>query len=194
MLYKSLETERLILREWRLEDAEDLYEYAGNPEVGPMAGWTPHSDRAYSLEVLKRYRESGDIWAVALRETGKVIGQLRMYPDENRGKYVAKYISYALSADYWGQGLMTEAVKAVIRYAFEEEEGIDLLSVFHSPDNARTRRVIEKCGFTFEITLKDAYAGYDGQVCDSVCYSLLREAYFAAKKREEGEGAGDSWE
>ena len=62
--------------------------------------------------------ESGDVWAIALRECGKVIGQLRMYPDENRGKYAAKYLSYALSADYWGQGLMTEAVKAVIQYVF----------------------------------------------------------------------------
>lgn len=190
-MYQSLETEHLILREWRLEDAEDLYEYASNPKVGPMAGWAPHPDRAYSLEVLKRYRESGDIWALVLRETGKVIGQLRMYPDEDRGKYVAKYISYALSADYWGRGLMTEAVKAVIRYAFEELDGIDLLSVFHSPDNARTRRVIEKCGFTYEFTLEKAHTGYDGQICDSVCYRLMKKDYFAAKKQEEVEGAGD---
>ena len=182
MKYRALETERLILRDWRTEDAEDLYEYARNPQVGPVAGWAPHSDRENSMEILKSYMESGDIWAVALRESGKVIGQLRMYPDENRGRYVAKYLSYALSADYWGQGLMTEAVRAVIRYAFEELEGIDLLSVFHSPDNARTRRVIEKCGFTYEITLENAHTDYDGQVSDSVCYRLMKEEYLAAKR------------
>lgn len=150
-----------------------------------MAGWAPHSDWQNSLQILKGYMEAGDIWAVALRESGKVIGQLRMYPDENRGKYVAKYLSYALSADYWGQGLMTEAVKAVIQYAFEELEGIDLLSVFHSPDNARTRRVIEKCGFTYETTLEKAYTGYNGQVSDSVCYHIWLNAPAATKKPTE---------
>lgn len=79
---------------------------------------------------------------------------------------------------------MTEAVKAVIQYAFEELEGIDMLTVFHSPDNMRTKRVIEKCGFTYEITLEKAYTGYDGQVSDSVCYSLMKDEYFAAKRSQ----------
>lgn len=102
-----------------------------------------------------------------------------MYPDENRGKYVARYLSYALSADYWGHGYMTEAVRAVIRYAFEELDGIDMLSVFHFPDNVRTKRVIEKCGFEYEVTLEKAYARYDGKVLDNVCYCLMKSDYYA---------------
>lgn len=179
MQYGILETERLVLREWRMEDVEDLYEYARNSEVGPMAGWEPHPDRHYSEEKLKQYMESGDVWAIALRESGKVIGQIRMYPDENRGKYVAKYLSYALSADYRGHGYMTEAVRAVIRYAFEELDGIDMLSVFHFPDNVRTKRVIEKCGFEYEVTLEKAYTRYDGMVLDNVCYCLMKSDYYA---------------
>lgn len=105
MQYEKLETERLILRDWRMEDVDDLYAYARNPAVGPMAGWEPYPDRTYAEEKLKKYIESGDVWAIALRESGKAIGQIRMYPDENRGKYVAKYLSYALSADYWGCGI-----------------------------------------------------------------------------------------
>lgn len=177
MKYERLETERLILRGWQMEDAEDLYEYAHDPKVGSMAGWAPHADRQSSLEVLKRYMESGNIWAIVLRESGKVIGQLRMYPDEDRGRYVAKYLSYALSADYWGHGYMTEAVKAVIQYAFEGLEDIDLLSVFHEPDNLRTKRVIEKCGFQYELTLEKAHIGYDGKLTDSVCYRLMKSDY-----------------
>lgn len=184
MLYDRLETERLILRAWQTEDAEDLYEYACKLEVGAMAGWAPHSDRSASVEMLKRYMESGDIWAVTLRKTGKVIGQLRMYPDEDRGKYVARYLSYALSADYWRHGYMTEAVRAVIRYAFEELKEIDMLSVFHSPDNLRSKRVIEKCGFEYELTLEKAHAGYGGKLSDSVCWRLMKNDYFAADQAD----------
>lgn len=176
MKYKVLETERLILRGWQQEDLEDLYEYARNPEVGPMAGWEPHSDRGRTLEVLKAYMESGDVWAIELKENGKVIGQLRMYPNEDKGKLIARYISYALSADYWGHGYMTEAVKAVIKYAFEELE-IDMLTAFHSPDNVRTKRVIEKCGFEYELTIEKAYTRYDGEVSDNVCYYLMKSEY-----------------
>lgn len=71
----------------------------------------------------------------------------------------------------------------MIHYAFEELEGIDMLTVFHSPDNMRTKRVIGKCGFTYEITLEKAYTGYDGLVSDSVCYSLMKDEYFAAKRK-----------
>ncbi len=193
MQYERLETERLILRGWQAQDREDLYEYAHSPEVGPMAGWAPHPDRHASSEILKAYIECGDIWAVSLRDSGKVIGQLRMYPDENRGKYVARYLSYALSADYWGHGYMTEAVKAVIRYSFEDLKGIDMLSVFHSPDNLRTKRVIEKCGFKYELTLKDAYVGYDGKLSDSVCYCLMKSDYLRQnhKMRLKAEDEGE---
>ncbi|MDE5994700.1 MAG: GNAT family N-acetyltransferase [Oscillospiraceae bacterium] len=112
-----------------------------------------------------------------MKENQKVIGHLKIYPDENRGKYLAKYISYALSADYWGKGYMTEAVKRIIGYAFEEME-IDLLTAFHYPHNTRSKRVIEKCGFKYETTIKQGQTIYDGQVFDTVCYSILREDYF----------------
>ncbi len=173
---KTIETERLILRGWQLDDLDDLYEYAKNPNVGLMAGWEPHSSKEVSLNVLKSFIENDDRWAIVLKESGKVIGSLRIYPDENRGKYYAKYINYALSADYWGKGYMTEAVKRVIKYAFEEMY-IDLLSAFHYPHNIRSKRVIEKCGFQYEVTLKQSQKIYDGQILDSVCYYILKSEY-----------------
>ena len=83
----KIETNRLILREWQLTDADDLYAYAHNPNVGTMAGWKPHSSKDESLLVLNGFMENGDTWAVSLKENGKVIGQLRIYLDENRGGY-----------------------------------------------------------------------------------------------------------
>jgi [ribosomal protein S5]-alanine N-acetyltransferase len=173
---KTLETERLILRGWQLDDLDDLYEYAKNPNVGTMAGWEPHSSKDISLNVLKSFIEQDNRWAIVLKENEKVIGSLRIHPDENRGKYYAKYLNYELSADYWDQGYMTEAVKRVIKYAFEEMN-IDLLTVFHSPDNVRSKRVIEKCGFQYEVTIKNGHKKFDGQMLDSVCYSIIKSDY-----------------
>lgn len=174
---KTIETERLILRGWQLEDLNDFYEYANDPNVGPMAGWEPHSSKEVSLNVLKSFIENDDRWAIVLKESGKVIGSVRIHPDENRGKYCAKYINYELSADYWGKGYMTEAVKHVIKYAFEEMN-IDLLTAFFYPHNIRSKRIIEKCGFQYEVTLKQAGKRYDGQIFDNVCYSILKSEYY----------------
>lgn len=173
---KTMETERLILRGWQLKDLDDLYEYAKDTRVGPMAGWEPHSSKEISLNALKYYIENDDRWAIVLKENGKVIGSLNLKPDENRGKYRAKLISFALSPDYWGNGYMTEAVKRVIRYVFEEMN-IDLLGVFHYPHNTRSKRLIEKCGFQYETTIKQGNKIYDGQVFDTVCYSILKSEY-----------------
>jgi len=173
---KTLATERLILRGWRFEDLDDLYEYAKNPDVGSMQGWEPHSSKEVSLNALKSYIEDDNRWAIVLKDNCKVIGSIGLNPDENRGKYRAKYLHYVLSADYWGNGYMTEAAKRVIRYAFEETD-IDLLSVFHYPHNFRSKRVIERCGFEYEVTIEQGNKIYDGQIFDTVCYSILKSEY-----------------
>ena len=173
---KTIETRRLILRGWHLKDLDDLYEYAKNPDVGLMQGWEPHSSKEVSLNALKSFIVDEDRWAIVLKENGKVIGSVGISPDENRGKYYAKYIHYVLSADYWNIGYMTEAVKRVVKYAFEEMN-IDLLSAFHYPHNIRSKRVIEKCGFQYEVTIKQGKKIYDGQIFDTVCYSILKSEY-----------------
>jgi len=178
---KTIETERLILRGWQLNDLDDLFEYAKNPNVGPMSGWEPHANKEVSLNVLKHYLANDDRWAISLKENGKVIGSIKLRPDENRGNYKAKYISFALSFDYWGKGYMTEAVKGVVKYVFDEME-IDLLSAFHFPHNIRSKRVLEKCGFTYEVTIKHGNTIYDGQIFDTVCYSLLKTDYYKSMK------------
>lgn len=180
---KTIETERLILRDWQIEDLDDLYEYAKNPNVGPMSGWEPHSSKEMSLNILKHYIEKDERWAIELKDNRKVIGSIKLCADENRGKYKAKYISFVLSFDYWGKGYATEAVKRVVAYVFEEMD-IDLLSAFHFPHNNRSKRVIEKCGFQYEITIKQGKKIYDGQVFDTVCYSILKPDYFDLKERE----------
>ena len=110
-----------------------------------------------------------------------MIGQVKVYPDENRGQYSArnsaKLINYALSEAYWGKGYMTEAVRRVVKYAFEEM-GTEVLTAFHFPDNMRSKRVLEKCGFQYEGTLEPGIKNYDGELYPGVCRSIWKSDYF----------------
>ena len=172
---ESLETPRLVFRKWRMTDAEDLFDIMKSPSV-IMGGWKPHSDINMSIEVLKEYVESDERWAIELKNNGKVIGSIRVYPDTNRGKFYAKSINYVLSEEYRGNGYMTEAVRRMIKYLFEEKN-VDLISAFHYPDNIKSKKVLENCGFEYEITIENGSQRYDGQVFDSICYSILKSDY-----------------
>lgn len=174
---RILETERLILRGWLLDDLDDLYEYAKNADVGVMQGWKPHESKDESLAVLNDFIADDENWAIMLKENNKVIGSIKTSPDENRGKYYAKYVSYVLSTSYWGRGYVTEGLNRIIQYVFEEMK-IDLLSAFHFPHNNRSKRVLERCGFQYETTISQGRKIYTGQVFDTVCYSILAEEYY----------------
>jgi ribosomal-protein-alanine N-acetyltransferase len=174
----TLETERLILRPFAMRDLADFHEYAKNPNVGPNAGWKPHESREESEAILLRIIESGEVWALEYKGDRKVIGSVGLHADKRREGVNARMIGYVLSEDYWGRGLMPEATARVLRYTFEEL-GVDILSVYHYPHNARSKRVIEKCGFSYEGTLRQGSRIYDGTVYDSVCYSITREEYEA---------------
>ena len=151
-----IETERLILRAFRESDLADFYEYASAEGVGEMAGWSRHKTVEESRSVLQRFIAGNEVFAIALKNTGKVIGSIGIH-DRTRyawfsgGEYASlntKEIGYALSKDYWGQGIMTEACRAVIGYAFGGL-GLDALFIAHFVENARSQRVIEKCGFNY---------------------------------------------
>ena len=170
-----LRTDRLTLRPWRESDLSDLYEYARVDGVGQMAGWNPHRDMEESRAILHsfiRHRKT-----FALEYQGKVIGSLGVeeYSEENYPELDdlrGREIGYVLSRDYWGLGLMPEAVKAVIAWLFSET-GLDFLICGHFDHNARSRRVVEKCGFRYIKTTK--YTTRYDTVENSVEYILRRE-------------------
>ncbi len=142
-------TERLTLRPWKQNDLEDFYEYASVDGVGQMAGWLPHENREESKRILDRFIEGKRTFAIVYQ--GKVIGSLGIerYDEEKFPELQDKKcreIGYVLSRDYWGQGLMPEAVSEVIRYLFEEVE-LDVILCGHFLRNHQSARVQEKCGF-----------------------------------------------
>lgn len=175
---KVLQTERMILRPWKVDDLNDFYGYAKNPNIGPNAGWEPHKDKDASLKILQSFIEKDEVWAIEFKENNMVIGSVGAHNDEKRKEINAKMIGYVLSEDYWGKGLMSEAVKEVIRYLFEEKK-YDIVSCYHYPFNTRSKRVIEKCGFKYEGTLRSASKIYDGTIHDDVCYSITGAEYFS---------------
>jgi len=173
---KTLETERLILRAWKPEDADDFYEYAKHPEVGLNGGWPPHTSKETSAEIIQMFIKENDIWAIVLKESGKVIGSLGLHADSKRVGIQVKELGFVISADHWGKGLATEAAKRAITHAFEELN-LDLLSTYHKTFNTRAKRVIEKCGFLCEGILRQASKRYDKQIFDAACYSILKSEY-----------------
>ena len=147
-----LETDRLILREWQETDLNDFFEYASVDGVGQMAGWQPHKNIEESKFVLDMFIREGKTFAVVLKENNKAIGSvgIEKLSTEIDGyeNMTGRELGYVLNKDYWGQGLMPEAVKAVINYCFETV-GCDYLLCSCSPRNLQSARVIEKCGFRF---------------------------------------------
>ncbi|MCL2675369.1 MAG: GNAT family N-acetyltransferase [Firmicutes bacterium] len=148
---KTLETQRLILRLFTKGDLDDMYEYASVDGVGEAAGWKHHESKDESQTILDKFIKNGDVYAIILKETGKVIGSVGIHKGIFNEKLGAKNpfeIGYALGMPYWGHSLATEATKAAIKYAFEGLSA-DLLWCGHYLQNARSKRVIEKCGFAY---------------------------------------------
>lgn len=149
---KTIETDRLILRPFEQTDLDDFFEYASVEGTGEMAGWHHHQDKQKSQEILDLFISEDKTFAVCLRQSGKVIGSLGVekYGMEDKltefDGYRGREIGYVLSRDYWGRGLMTEAVRAVIDYLFSECD-LDFLTCGYYDFNSRSRRVQEKCGF-----------------------------------------------
>lgn len=150
-----IETPRLILRPWQDSDLEDFYAYASEEGVGEMAGWAHHQSLEESRKILNLFMEGKHTIALELRENGHAIGSLGLEErDENLDlpkTLKGREIGYVLSREYWGRGLMPEAVQAVIDYSFRELK-LDYLTCGHFLRNSQSARVIEKCGFRY---LKD---------------------------------------
>lgn len=171
----TLKTERLILRPWRQEDLEDFYEYASVDGVGQMAGWLPHESKETTQMILDSFITHKKTFA--LEYEGKVIGSLGIenYKEDEFPELdglQGRSIGYVLSKDYWGQGLMPEAVKAVQKYLFEDA-GFDFLVVSHYVWNGQSRRVIQKSGFKYLKTIQ-LHTRYDTTE-DALVYILKKE-------------------
>ena len=147
-----IETDRLILRAFSQNDLADFYEYASVDGVGEMAGWAHHKNIEESKEILNRFIAEDKTFAIYHKEHNKVIGSLGVekYGLESKltefDGYLGREIGYVLSKEYWGIGIMPEAVNAIINYLFNELN-YDFLLCGYYIFNSQSKRVQEKCGF-----------------------------------------------
>lgn len=176
----KLETGRLILRPWEAGDAEVLYRWAKDPEVGPRAGWKPHESVAESRDIIRGVLGAPETYALVLREIGEPVGSMGLFPPqyalpaENLGDAVQLELGYWIARPYWGQGLVPEAAEELLRYAFEELD-CRMAHCCHFDWNGQSRRVIEKLGFAYSMTHKTTDSL--GRRQNTRCYILPREVW-----------------
>lgn len=161
-----MENKVILLRPWCESDAEALFKWASDPDVGPRAGWPPHKSVEESLEIITTIFNNDSTWAIVLKETDEVIGAIGYGPscDCNLpAREGEPLIGYWIAKPYWNQGMCTEALKLMIEHIKATTCIISLISG-HFVDNPASGRVMEKCGFvaTGETCIDpDQYQGKD---------------------------------
>ena len=144
-----LETNRLILRPWCEEDAEDLYRYASDPAIGPPAGWPPHTSVENSREIIRSVLSAPETYAVCLKETGRPVGSIGFHRNDLAEDDDEYELGYWIGQPFWGKGLIPEAAREMLRYAFEEL-GMSRIWCGYYDGNEKSRRVQEKLGFVYQ--------------------------------------------
>lgn len=150
----KLETKRLILRPWQPSDAAELYQYAKDDKVGPIAGWPVHTSVENSREIISGVLSKEGTYAVVLKATDLPVGSIGLMVGKDSNLELPETeaeIGYWIGVPYWGQGLIPEAVQELMRYAFEELH-IEKLWCGYFAGNEKSRRVQEKCGFIYHYT------------------------------------------
>lgn len=173
------ETERLIIRPWEEGDAEELYRHAKDPDVGPIAGWPPHTSVENSREIIREVFSAPETYAVVLKETGKPVGSVGLLFGENGTEPLAEgeaELGYWIGKQYWGNGLIPEASNEIIRHAFEDL-GLRRLWCVCDDSNAKSKRVMEKCGFGFDHITKGLTCELTGKIADEYFTTLSNEQW-----------------
>ena len=173
----TIKTRRLTLRPFCQDDLDDFYEYAKVDGVGQMAGWLPHKSLEESKDILDIFIAGKNQFALVYNN--KVVGSIGIekYNEKELDEFSSlkgREVGYVLSKDYWGQGLMSEAIKGVVKYLFEEVK-LDFIAGSFFKRNIRSKRVQEKNGFKFykDIIYETRY----GTKEDSVYMILTKEEY-----------------
>ena len=178
---KTLKTERLTLRAFRESDAEEMFaNWANDPEVTKYLTWTPHGDVEVTRQLLAMWEKGAEAshqWAMVYE--GEVVGNVSVLDIDERQERGT--LGYCMAKKCWGKGLMTEAVKEVLRFCFEEE-GFYRISGEYAAQNIGSGRVQEKCGLLYEGTRKKFFKlPSTGERVDIVMRGITRDDYFNAK-------------
>ena len=175
---EEIETERLLLRRMEMRDARDLFEYSRDEEVARYVLWEAQKNvsesRAYIKFMLRKYR-AGDpaSWCIVRKDESRVVGTIgyMWYQSEHS----AVEVGYSLARAFWNQGLMTEALSAVIAYTFDKLR-VNRIEAQYELDNPASGAVMKKCGMTYEGTLRQRLYNKGRYVDVGLC-SILKSEY-----------------
>ena len=182
----TLETERLILRPWREDDAEALFEYARDPQVGPAAGWPVHKSVEDSREIIKNVLSAPETYAVCLKESKRPVGSIGLKLGEQTDMTDREdecELGYWIGRPFWGQGLIPEAGRELLRHAFES---LNMRAVWcgYYEGNVKSRRVQDKLGFVYQHSSEGLEVPLLGEIRNGHVMLLKREEWESGKSEE----------
>lgn len=195
-----IETERIVLRPVRVEDAEDIFEYAVDPDTGPRAGWQPHRTIEDTKELLRIWTTPNIAetqFAVIYKPVGKVVGtmgvvHLNKKKKDEKDIFVNKLlesnnsvyeIGNTIGKAYWGKGISTECLKEMTNYLFENTDA-DVVITTHYGENKASGRVQEKCGMKILGTYEREHAWFNTQDKTMIVRGKTREEWEVEKQGE----------
>ena len=174
-----IETERLILRKFEYTDDEAMLKnWVADEKIQSLYSEPVYSTKEAVKGLLDKYissynKEDYYRWAVIAKQSGECIGQIAYFLVDNKNHFAE--IEYCIGSTYQCKGLATEATKAVIRYGFDKIN-LHKIQICTKTINKPSKRVIEKCGFTYEGTLRD-YFYMNGEYVGRLYFSMLRNEF-----------------
>lgn len=177
---KTLETDRTVLRPFRKDDARDMYNnWASDDEVTKYLTWPAHKElkvtqSLISVWVSKYINMDYYQWAIYHKEAKQVIGSVSLMNIDNYNENGE--IGYCMGRRWWNKGIMTEVFKEILRFGFNEV-GFARITARHDILNTASGCVMEKCGLSYEGTMRKILKNGKGNLVDCRCYSILKEEY-----------------
>lgn len=176
MIFK---TKRLILRPWREDDAQELFNRAKDPDVGPAAGWPSHTSVENSREIIRDVLSQNETYAVCLKEDDKPIGSVGLKmgtATDMTDREDECELGYWIGKQFWGQGLIPEASRELLRHAFEELQMQTVWCGYYD-GNTKSRRVQEKLGFLYHHTTEGLEVSLLGEIRTGHVMTMTKEMW-----------------
>ncbi|MBQ9743217.1 MAG: GNAT family N-acetyltransferase [Ruminococcus sp.] len=175
---QTLSTERLVLRRFTTKDAQNMYDnWASDSRVTRYLTWLPHKSPAETEEILKMWCNdypNPDYYQWAIEYNGTPIGSIAVVRISERDDLAE--LGYCMGYDYWGQGLMSEAVKAVIDFLFGKVSA-NRVCICHAVKNPASGKVAKKCGLSYEGTLRQEFRSHTGEFLDIAVHGITRDQW-----------------
>lgn len=177
---KTINTERLVLRKYKHDDADDMFKnWANDSEVTRFLSWKPHNSVEETKKIIDQWIDEykqDDIydWAIELNEIGEIIGGISIVKLDE--KNYSCEIGYCMSSQYWGKGIMTESLKTVIDFLFSEV-GFNRIEAKHDTQNIGSGKVMAKSGMKYEGTLRQVKLRNNTNFYDLAVYSILKDEW-----------------